>query len=200
MIYGYARCSTNESKQNIKRQINELKSFGATDETIYLEYASGAKIDRVEFTKLLNIISSGDTLVTTEISRLSRSTQHLCQIIDIIKEKKIKLIVGYNMVVDCTNGTPDPITNAFLQMSGIFAELERNMIRERVKSGLENAKANGKILGRPQRTADNIPKIFLKNYPLYKDKTLNVTNFARLCGMSRTTIYKYINMIENKNN
>ena len=53
MIYGYARCSTNEKLQDINRQVRELKQQGATDETIYLEYESGAKTDRAELNKLL---------------------------------------------------------------------------------------------------------------------------------------------------
>ena len=89
-IYGYARCSTNESKQDINRQIRELKKLGASDETMYFEYGSGTKRDRVEFNKLLDKVNQGDTIVTTEVSRLSRSTQHLCEIIEIIKN-----VLGY---------------------------------------------------------------------------------------------------------
>lgn len=54
MIYGYARCSTNEKLQDINRQVRELKQQGATDTTIYLEYESGAKEDRAELSKLLS--------------------------------------------------------------------------------------------------------------------------------------------------
>ena len=94
MIYGYARCSTNEDKQDINRQIRELVAAGADRENIYLEYASGSKVDRVEFNKILKNINAGDTIVTTEVSRLSRSTKHLCEIIDIIEQKKLKLIIN----------------------------------------------------------------------------------------------------------
>ena len=87
-IYSYARCSTNESRQDINRQIRELKKLGASDETMYFEYGSGTKRDRVEFNKLLDKVNPGDTIVTTEVSRLSRSTQHLCEIIEIIKNKQ----------------------------------------------------------------------------------------------------------------
>ena len=198
MIYGYARCSTNESKQDINRQIRELKKLGASDETMYFEYGSGTKRDRVEFNKLLKEVKPGNTIVTTEVSRLSRSTQHLCEIIDIVKNKQLKLVIGNTMTIDCTAGELDPMTKAFLQMSGVFAELERNIISQRVKSGMQNAKAKGKVLGRPQTTADDIPQIFLKHYPKYEAEEINVTEFARLCSMSRTTIYKYLKLIENK--
>jgi DNA invertase Pin-like site-specific DNA recombinase len=198
MIYGYARCSTNESKQDINRQIRELKNLGASDETIYLEYASGTKADRREFNKLLNIIVPGDAIVTTEVSRLSRSTKQLIELIDFIRDNKLKLIIRDSMTIDCTNGELDPMTKAFLQISGVFAELERDIISQRVKSGMQNAKAKGKVLGRPQTTADDIPSVFMKHYPKYEAEEINVTEFARLCSMSRTTIYKYLKLIENK--
>ena len=199
MIYGYARCSlSDETRQDINRQIRELKELGATDETIYFEHRSGTKRDRIEFNKLLDKVVPGDTIVTTEVSRLSRSTQHLCEIIEIIKNKELKLVIGSTMTIDCTTGELDPMTNAFLQMSGVFAELERNIISQRVKSGMQNAKAKGKVLGRPQTTADDIPSVFMKHYPKYEAEEINVTEFARLCSMSRTTIYKYLKLIENK--
>ena len=198
MIYGYARCSlSDETRQDINRQIRELKELGATDETIYFEHRSGTKRDRIEFNKLLDKVVPGDTIVTTEVSRLSRSTQHLCEIIEIIKNKELKLVIGSTMTIDCTTGELDPMTNAFLQMSGVFAELERNIISQRVKSGMKNAKAKGKVLGRPQTTADDIPSVFMKHYPKYEAEEINVTEFARLCSMSRTTIYKYLKLIEN---
>lgn len=195
-IYGYARCSTDETKQDIQRQTRELLSLGATDDTIYYEYESGTKRDRVEWTKLLNRVHEGDTIVTTEVSRLSRSTQHLCEIIEIVKDKKIRLVIGSTMTIDCSKGELDPMTNAFLQMSGVFAELERNMISQRVKSGMSNAKAKGKVIGRPVTTVDHIPSVFLKHYPKYKNKQINVSELSRLCNMSRTTIYKYIKLVE----
>ena len=97
------------------------------------------------------MIRSGDILAVTELSRLTRSTKQLCDIIETVKEKQIKLIIKDSITIDCTNGTLDPMTAAFLQIMGVFAELERNMISERTKSGLRNAKAKGKRIGRPPR-------------------------------------------------
>ena len=101
MIYGYARCSTNEKMQDINRQVRELKQQGATDTTIYLEYESGMKADRVELQKLLDIVQSGDTIIATEVSRITRSTKQLCDIIELAKNKHIKLVLG-TFVVDCS--------------------------------------------------------------------------------------------------
>ena len=83
MIYGYARCSTNEKMQDINRQVRELKQQGATDTTIYLEYESGMKADRAELKKLLSVVQSGDTILATEVSRITRSTKQLCDIIEL---------------------------------------------------------------------------------------------------------------------
>ena len=196
MIYGYARCSTDESKQNIDRQVRELMELGANKETIYLEFESGTKIDRIELNKLLNIIKKGDTIVVTEVSRITRSTKQLCEIIELVQRKNLKLVLGA-FVVDCTSGEIDPMTEGMLKMMGVFAEMERNMISQRVKSGMANAKAKGKQIGRPKVTSEDIPNIFFKHYHKYKNKSINLSEFARICGKSRTTIYKYIKIIEN---
>lgn len=196
MIYGYARCSTNEQLQDINRQVRELKLKGASDTTIYLEYESGTKVDRVELLKLLNVIKNGDTLIATEVSRITRSTKQLCEIIELAKAKKIKLVLG-NFVVDCSKEL-DPMTEGMLKMMGVFSELERNIISQRVKSGMQNAKIKGKKIGRPQVTAENIPNIFYKHYPKYKNGEINKKEFSRLCSISYPTVYKYLKIVEAK--
>lgn len=194
MIYGYARCSTNEKMQDINRQVRELKQQGATDTTIYLEYESGTKVNRTELNKLLNIVQSGDTIIATEVSRITRSTKQLCDIIELAKDKHIKLVLG-TFVVDCSNEL-DPMTEGMLKMMGVFSELERNIISQRVKSGMENAKAKGKTIGRPATTANDIPNVFYKHYPKYKNGEINKKEFSRLCSLSYPTIYKYLNIVE----
>ena len=105
MIYGYARCSTNEERQDINRQKRELHTLGVTDEkSIYWEYESGMKDDRTEFNKLLDIVTEGDTVATTEVSRLTRSTKHLCEILQLVQDKKLILNIGGSFVVDCSKG------------------------------------------------------------------------------------------------
>ena len=196
MIYGYARCSTNEELQDINRQKRELKELGATDETIYFEYESGMKADRSEFNKLFNIVEKGDMIVTTEVSRLTRSTKQLCDIIQLISDKGLKLVIKGSITIDCTNGNIDPMTKSFLQIAGVFAELERNLISERVKSGLANAKDKGKVLGRPKTGKDSIPSVFYKHYPQHKAGNLNKAEFAKVCGLSYPTIFKYLSLVE----
>ena len=132
MNYGYARCSTNESKQDIQRQVKELKNAGA--EQIFLEYEHGDSAVKQELLSLLEQAQEGDTIYTLEVSRLARSTKQLCEIIETVKDKKIRLVIVGSITVDCSNGQIDPMTNAFIQMSGVFAELELRIIRERVRS------------------------------------------------------------------
>ena len=194
MIYGYARCSTNESKQDIQRQVRELKAEGA--EEVYLEYEHGDSAVKQKQLALFDVVNEGDTIITLEVPRLARSTKQLCEIIEIVKEKKLKLVIKGSITVDCTLGRLDPMSNAFIQMSGVFAELELGMIRDRVRSGMANAKAKGVRLGRPQMTKDDIPPIFYRHYPAYVKGELNVSELARVCYISRNTVYKYVGLLE----
>ena len=193
MIYGYARCSTNESKQDINRQLRELKAEGA--EEVYFEYEHGDSTVKQKQLALFDAVKEGDTIITLEVPRLARSTKQLCEIIEIVKEKKLKLIIKGSITVDCTLGRLDPMSNAFIQMSGVFAELELGMIRDRVRSGVANAKAKGVRLGRPQMTKDDIPQSFYRHYPAYLSGELNISELARVCNVSRPTIYKYLKII-----
>ena len=194
MIYGYARCSTNEDKQDIDRQVRELKTAGA--QQIFLEYEHGDSAVKEQLFALLETAEKGDTIITLEVSRLARSTKQLCDIIDKVKAKHLKLSILGSITVDCSNGDIDPMTNAFIQMSGVFAELELMIIRARVKSGMQNAKLKGAKIGRPQVTKEDIPQIFYRHYPAYKSRQLNISEFARVCNLSRTTVYKYISLLE----
>lgn len=193
MIYGYARCSTNESKQDINRQIKELRAAGA-DEVIF-EYEHGDAKTKKQLQMLLDIAKEGDTIITLEVSRLSRSTQQLCEIVEVIKRKKLRLIIVGSITVDCRNGDIDPMSQAFIQMSAVFSELELSIIRARVRSGMRNAKEKGVKVGRRPTTKEDIPPIFYKHYPAFMAKQMNVSEFARVCGLSRPTVYKYLRLI-----
>lgn len=197
-IYGYARCSTNEKRQDVERQVRELMERGVPRDNIYLEYESGTKEDRVELAKILKIIQRGDTLLATEVSRITRSTTQLGNIIEFAKNNKIKLVMG-TFVVDCTDEL-DPMTEGMLKMMGVFAELERNMTVQRVKSGLANAKAKGKRIGRPPLSPDTVPDMFYRYYPKYKSGEITMTELAKLCQVARSMAYRYLQTVEGKKN
>ena len=194
MTYGYARCSTNETKQDINRQVRELKSAGA--EGIFLEYEHGDSRVKPQQAQMFAQAQAGDTIITLEVPRLARSTQQLCEIIDLVREKHLRLVIVGSITLDCREGQADPMSEAFLQMAGVFSQLELSMIRARVRSGMANAAAKGVKIGRPQTTKDDVPAIFLRHYPAYKSGHLNISELSRVCDLSRTTIYKYISLLE----
>ena len=194
MDYGYCRCSTNETKQDLGRQVRELKQAGANQ--IYVEYEHGDAKVKSQQQAMFAEAEPGDTIIVLEVSRLARSTQQLCEIIDLVREKHLRLVIVGSITLDCRNGQADPMSEAFLQMAGVFSQLELAMIRARVRSGIENARAKGKQIGRPQVSKEDIPATFLRHYPAYKSKQLNVSELARVCSISRTTAHKYINLLE----
>ena len=192
-IYGYARCSTNEDKQDVNRQIRELKAAGA--EEVIFEYEHGDAKVKQNLNMLLDAAQEGDTIITLEVSRLSRSTQQLCELVQVIKRKKLRPIIVGSITVDCRNGDIDPMSQAFIQMSAVFSELELSILKTRIRSGLANAREKGARIGRRPTTKDDIPPIFYKHYPAFMAKQMNVSEFARVCGLSRPTIYKYLRLV-----
>ena len=194
MNYGYARCSTNESKQDINRQVRELKAAGA--EEIFIEYEHGDSKIKSQQAAMFDQAAAGDTVIVLEVSRLARSTQQLCEIIERVREKHLRLVIVGSITLDCRNGQADPMSEAFLQMAGVFSQLELAMIRSRVRSGMENARAKGRQIGRPQVSKEDIPAAFLRHYPAHKNGQLNISELARVCDISRTTVYKYIGLLE----
>ena len=194
MNYGYARCSTNETKQDINRQVRELKAAGAGE--IFLEYEHGDSKIKPQQEALFTQAQPGDTITVLEVPRLARSTQQLCEIIDRVRENRLRLVIVGSITLDCREGRAAPMSEAFLQMAGVFSQLELAMIRERVRSGMANAKAKGKQIGRPRLVMEDLPANFLRHYPAYKNGQLNISELARVCDLSRTTAYKYISVIE----
>ncbi len=194
MNYGYARCSTNESRQDIDRQVRELKIAGA--EEIFLEYEHGDAAVKKQQQTLFDTAQEGDTIITLEVPRLARSTKQLCEIIEIVNAKHLRLVIVGSITMDCRNGHADPMTEAFLQMAGVFSQLELAMIRARVKSGMANARAKGASIGRPRTTVDDVPPVFLRHYPAYRNGKLNVSELSRVCNISRTTAYKYLSLLQ----
>lgn len=190
ITHGYARCSTNEDRQDIDRQTRELKKHGA--EKVWLEYEHGDAASKEQQALMLETARPGDTIVTLEVSRLARSTKQLCEIIDIIREKRLRLVIVGSITLDCRAGNPDPMTEAFLQIAGVFSQLELSMIRSRVRSGVENARAKGKRLGRPPVCAERVPEQFLRYYPRYQSGSINLSELARLARVSRPTAYRYL--------
>ena len=192
--YGYARCSLAEEKgQDLNRQTRELAAVGAEEIITEREHGDSKRKPNLDF--LLEHMETGSTLIVCEVSRLSRSVLQFCEIMEIIKEKHLRLVVLGSITVDCRSGEIDPMSAAFLQMASIFSELEKNILRARVRSGLANAREKGKQIGRKPITKEDIPAAFLKHYPSFQNGNMNVSELARICGLSRPTVYKYMKMV-----
>ena len=192
-VHGYARCSTNETRQDIDRQVRELKAAGAT--RIWMEYEHGDAEIKEQQEYMWDAVLPGDTVIITEPSRLSRSVQQFCEIVEIIKAKRVRLQILGSITIDCRKDDPDPMTVAFLQLIAVFSELELSMIRARVRSGVANARAKGKQLGRPPVTAERIPDSFYRYFVKLQAGEINVTELARLAQVSHPTVYRYLSAI-----
>ena len=197
MEYGYARASTNEDRQDIGRQKRDLVAMGIAEGNIFWEYESGSHEDREKLQQLLETVKHGDTIACTEVSRLSRSTKQLCEILELVEDRHLKLIVG-GFIVDCTGNEIDPMTMGMLRMMSVFAQMEREITVQRIKSGMENARAKGHHIGRNKTTLDDIPPSFFRYYPQYANKNINLSEFARLSKLSRNSVYKYLRIVDGK--
>lgn len=198
VTHGYARCRTNEDRQDVNRQIRELKKLGV--DRVWLEYEHGDSVSKEQQSLMLAEAHPGDTIITLEVSRLARSTKQLCEIIDVIRDKRLRLVIVGSIAMDCRDGQMDPMTEAFLQIAGVFSQLELSMIRSRVRSGMANAKAKakGKHIGRPPVLDTTIPDSFYRYYNKYQSGDITVSELSRLAKLSRTTVYRYINHLERR--
>ena len=191
-VYGYARCSTTEKRQDVERQAAELYAMGA--HTVVQEYASGGSPGRERLAELVAAIGDGDTLVATEVSRVTRSLGHLCEVIALARAKGLLLRFG-TLDFDFAGGRVDAFRLAMLQIMGVFAELERNLTAERIASGLAAARAGGARLGRPPKAAADVPASARLHWAEYRRGGMTVAEYARRAGLSRPTAYKYIGLL-----
>lgn len=195
-LHGYARCSTNGDKQDINRQIRELKAAGAT--RLWYEYEHGDAETKEQQALMLQETKPGDTVIVCEVSRLCRSTQQFCALINEIKAKKLRLQIINSITFDARGGDEnlDPLTVCMLQMCAIFSELELQLIRSRVRSGMKNAKAKGVKLGRPTLTSETIPDTAYRYLQMLETGTINITEMSKLLNVSRPTIYRWLKVMK----
>ena len=194
MRYLYMRASTNELKQSLQRQEKYGRDHNIPESNWFKEYASGANNDRVELNRLLSIVKEGDEIYSIDPSRLTRSLKYMMELLDFAKEKKIKLVMG-DFILDCT-GEISVFTQWQLMMLGLINEIQRLLIVSSVKEGLAASRERGIIGGRPRTSIDNIPEVFFKYYAMYSNKQINKVEFSKITGLSRSSIYKYIRIIE----
>ena len=122
-------------------QIEQLKD--AKCNRIYQEKVSGVNVDRPELVAMLDYVREGDCVVVTKLDRIARSTKHLLEIIDLLKEKKV-----VSKVLNINFDTCTPTGKLMQTMFAAVAEFEREMMLERQAEGIRIAKAKGKFKGR----------------------------------------------------
>jgi len=182
MHIGYARISTGD--QTLDLQLDALTS--AACEKVFTETASGAKAERPILNEVIDYLRSGDTLVVWRLDRLGRSLGHLIETVTALAERGI----GFRSLteqIDTTTSGGKLIFHVF----GALAEFERDLIRERTNAGLAAARARGRMGGRPKALAD--PKKRALAQALYDGGQTDVATICQTLGISRATLYRYVN-------
>jgi DNA invertase Pin-like site-specific DNA recombinase len=182
----YCRVSTDD--QSCERQERDLKAFaeraGYAVVGVFKETGSGAKLDREQRAKVMGLAQARqiDAILVTELSRWGRSTQDLVQTLDDLHAWGVSVLAQTGLSFDLSTASGKLMRTI---MAGL-AEFERDLLRERVKSGLAAAKARGQILGRKvgQRPSDKHTKRVLQ---LHRDG-LSYRLVARNLGLSKNTV------------
>jgi len=193
MLYGYARVSTAE--QSLKRQIKELEARGIDKKNIYKEFATGKDFkDRIEYQKLLDACSVGDTIVFTSLDRFSRNVKETVKQLEVLEKRGLKAIFLKENISTEMKGVAELIISIFSWV----AEQERIRLLERQKRGYEALERNdkgrliskkGTLIGGKEKVFSNQQINMLKDYKEGKS-TYNLTQLAKILEVSRPTIYK----------
>ena len=189
MIIGYARVSTKDQSLEVQEQaIKEYAKKIGEDYVIYSEKESGGKADRVELKNALKAVQKGNKFVVYKMDRLARSTKQLYEITDDLSNQGVEFIS-----IQDNLDTTTSMGRAMFGMLAVFAEFERDIIRERTQSGLESARKQGRVGGRPTVTSSVKRKVVA----LYRGGE-GATDIAKEYGIGRSTVYKILKEEEEK--
>lgn len=185
MIIGYARISKDE--QNLNRQIDQLTAYGA--EKIIQEKFTGTQKKRPGITQLLQTIRPHDVVVVESISRLGRNTLDILNLIQLLHQRQVTFIsLKENM------DTTTPTGRAMLQMMSVIAELERNLLAERVKEGIQASRKRGVKIGRPRVPQEKL-NIAMR---MYRSNDYSVKEILATNQISSGTFYREVNRLKLK--
>ena len=186
-IVGYARVSS--ASQNLDTQIDALQKAGC--QKIYSDRISGKTTKRPEWENLLTYIRSGDTLMITELSRMTRSLSDLLTITELLEKRRIHLhSVRENIDTSCATG------RAFLSIMGAISQMELELRAERTKAGRESAKARGRMGGRPGLDKEKLEQARI----LYENSDKTAQEVCDNFGFSKRSLFKYIQNHQNSKN
>lgn len=186
MLIGYSRISTD--KQVLDSQLDELKKAGC--KKIFTDIISGSKKEREGLKELLEYARAGDIIVVYRLDRLGRSLKDLIHIMNQFEERKL----GFKSLTEHID-TTTPIGKLVFQISGAFAEFERNIIRQRTQIGLKAARARGRLGGRPTKMTPD--KIRMAKQ-LHKDKNNKIEDILKVLQVSRRVLYKMLKVEDEK--
>ena len=182
MLFGYARVSTKE--QNISSQISMLKDAGCMK--VYTDTASGVRENRKGLQELMQTVRKGDTVIVYRIDRIFRSLKNMVELIESFN----KIQVNFKSLSEPQFDTTSANGKFLLQIFGAVAEFERNLISERTKLGLVNARIRKKLLGRPKGpTMKSVEKYEYASH-LYENKDYPIDKACLAAGISKTTFYR----------
>ena len=180
MVIGYARVST--ADQNLDRQRDALEKYGI--DKLYCEKVSGTKKSRSELDRMMGEIEDGDTIVIESLSRLGRSVKNLAELMEVLNQRNIRL-VSLKETIDTTSSTGRLL---FTILSSL-AQFERDVLVERTREGLNAARARGRCGGRPKSDETAVKKAVA----LYRTKQYSLKEITELTGVSKSTLYRFIN-------
>jgi DNA invertase Pin-like site-specific DNA recombinase len=182
VIIGYARVSTQD--QNLELQLDALKQYGC--EEVYQEKVTGTKKDRSQLDELIKIIRPGDKVIIYKLDRISRSTKHLIELSEFFERKDIQFVSIQDNI-----DTSTPMGRFFFRTMASLAELERDIISERTKAGLNAARARGRKGGRPEVDKKKV-NLALK---MYNSKEYSISQIVQATGISQATLYRKLNLV-----
>ena len=176
MLIGYARVSTGD--QDTATQVAALKAAGC--DVIFREKASGGRWDRPELHKLLGQLRKGDVVAVWKLDCLSRSLRDLLTLMERIVERK----AGFRSLTEAID-TTTPAGRMMMQMVGSFADFERAMLKERTKAGVDAARKDGRIGGRPPKLTVHQQQEIIA---LVKTGKKTAADAARVFGVHPATV------------
>lgn len=180
MLVGYARISTSDQRLDLQKDA----LLRAQCERIFEDVVSGVNEKKKALDEALDYLRPGDTLVVWRLDRLGRSLKQLVVLINDLKERKIE----FRSLVEAVD-TGTVTGQFFFHITAAFAELERNLIRERTMAGLRAARARGRCGGRPRAIE---PKTFKMALDLYNANNSTVGDICTQLGIASRSFYRYL--------
>lgn len=181
MLTGYKRVSTQDQK--LDRQTDLLNECGV--ERIFAEKVTGTKKERIELNKMLDMLRKDDVVIVTDLTRLSRSTKDLFDIVSAIESKG----AGIKSLKESWLDTTTPQGKLLFTILAGLSQFERDLTAERTKEGLVSAKNRGTKLGRPNKFNDKKETIL----NMYNSNDYSINDIITATGISKTSLYRLVN-------